>query len=321
MDILIVDDSESITLLFNTFLKDEGFEDIHIAKTASQAFQLLGMEDEGAAKQPIDLILMDIQLPNINGIEACRQIKSNTSTQDIPIIVVTATSKVKKLEQAFNAGAIDYIVKPAEKIELLTRVKSALKLKQEMDQRKAREKELLELTVQLQEANQKLHRLSFIDSLTQIANRRYFDHLLAEEWRRSLRIKKPISLIMIDIDYFKKFNDTYGHQRGDYCLSMVAAAFKKSLKRAGDCVARYGGEEFAVILPNTDLDGAVNVADKIEHNSSTVSDQVTVSMGISCATPPFKSGLERLISSADEAMYKAKQEGRDQYKLFNLENK
>ena len=207
MDILIVDDSESITLLFNTFLKDEGFEDIHIAKTASQAFQLLGMEDEGAAKQPIDLILMDIQLPNINGIEACRQIKSNTSTQDIPIIVVTATSKVKKLEQAFNAGAIDYIVKPAEKIELLTRVKSALKLKQEMDQRKAREKELLELTVQLQEANQKLHRLSFIDSLTQIANRRYFDHLLAEEWRRSLRIKKPISLIMIDIDFFKNYND------------------------------------------------------------------------------------------------------------------
>lgn len=172
----------------------------------------------------------------------------------------------------------------------------------------------------LKEANEHLKQLSMIDGLTQIANRRFFDDRLTEEWNRMRRENGRVSLILCDIDFFKKYNDTYGHQEGDRCLQQVAQVLKENMRRSSDLVARYGGEEFVVILPNTDLDGAICVAEslrkaimalEIPHQASDVCDYVTLSLGVSEMIPDAKNKEEDLISIADQALYQAKGEGRN----------
>lgn len=177
-----------------------------------------------------------------------------------------------------------------------------------------------ELYEQLQIANQELEALATIDELTQIANRRHFDRYLNTEWRRLARDRAPISLILADVDYFKGYNDSYGHLVGDFCLQQVAKALRDSVKRVTDLVARYGGEEFTVVLPNTDLEGAVYVAEAIQaeiralaiaHSSSTVSPYVSLSLGVASIIPTLNQDPQVLIASADRALYQAKTEGRD----------
>jgi diguanylate cyclase (GGDEF)-like protein len=187
--------------------------------------------------------------------------------------------------------------------------------------RKQTELELQQINDQLQEANHKLELLSNIDGLTQIANRRRFnDHLLLQ-WQHHQREQKSIALILIDIDYFKFYNDSYGHQGGDDCLIQVAQAIAKVPQRVVDLVARYGGEEFAVILPNTSIEGALLVAESIQeaianldipHQNSMVSDRITLSMGVASLIPTTEQSLETLIAHADEALYAAKKQGRNQ---------
>lgn len=176
----------------------------------------------------------------------------------------------------------------------------------------------------LEEANQKLHQLSRTDGLTSIANRRCFDELFETEWRRASRLSKPISVILIDIDFFKKYNDTYGHQMGDECLKRVADALKSAIKRPCDVLARYGGEEFIAVLPDTNGNDAVNVAESmrsnvaalgIAHKNSQVSDTVTASFGISSTVPEGNGLPGLLIAQADSALYQAKLEGRNRVKL------
>ncbi|PPS46098.1 diguanylate cyclase [Chroococcidiopsis sp. TS-821] len=176
----------------------------------------------------------------------------------------------------------------------------------------------------LQEVNKKLQSLSCIDSLTQIANRRRFDQAIAQEWWRMAREKHPLALIFCDVDYFKKYNDCYGHQAGDFCLKQVAQIISSVLDRPGDLVARYGGEEFAVILPNTDSEGATKVAQKIQlqlrnaqlvHGDSAISDYVTMSLGIASTIPTPESNPDALIAKADKALYQAKMQGRDRFVL------
>lgn len=173
---------------------------------------------------------------------------------------------------------------------------------------------------QLKAANLELHRLASLDGLTQVANRRCFDESLNVEWRRMAREKMPLSLIMFDLDYFKRYNDTYGHQAGDACLQQVAAAVQAVLKRPADLLARYGGEEFVVILPNTSSEGAVHIAEQIQaavrglaivHESSSISDHVTLSLGVACTHPVPNSSPTILIAAADKALYQAKAAGRD----------
>jgi diguanylate cyclase (GGDEF)-like protein len=179
----------------------------------------------------------------------------------------------------------------------------------------------------LQAANLELQKLAIIDSLTQVANRRWFDEYLAQEWRRMTREKQPLSLILCDIDFFKHYNDTYGHQAGDECLIRVAKAIAAAVKRPGDLVARYGGEEFAVILPNTPPQGGARVAEEIQaivkqmqlpHPDSQVSQYITLSLGIAGTIPTLDINANILVTAADRALYRAKKEGRDRLMLEKI---
>lgn len=326
MSILIVDDSEDERVLLERLLRGGGFTDIILAESAREAFNYLSLDGSAGHAEEVDLILMDLLMPEIDGIEACRRIKADEQLQDILIIMVTVKDEVESLKIALDSGAIDYIPKPVNVVELLARVRSALTLKQEMDRRKARERELVELTRQLTDANQMLERLSFLDGLTGIANRRYFDELIDQLWRRAAREVSPLSLIMVDIDFFKSFNDTYGHQQGDVCLKQVAKALSDVLRRPGDFVARYGGEEFVAILSNTEIEGAGVVAETmrsnvaalgIPHAKSQAGDRVTVSVGVGSMVPERNSEPSELISAVDQALYAAKEGGRNRVKKQN----
>lgn len=321
MGILIVDDSADARLLLKSFLKKDGYRDITLAESANEALKYLDTDEA----ERIDLILMDIVMPGMNGVEACRQISGNPRFQDIPVVMVTAKAEGIDLKSAFDAGAVDYVTKPIKKIELLTRIRSILKLKHETDKRKARERELLEITQKLDRANQRLEYLSYMDELTDIANRRYFEEHLAQEWKRTGRYSRHLSLIMIDIDFFKSYNDTYGHKEGDICLRHVATALKHALKRPGDFVARYGGEEFVAVLPDTDITGAAVVAESmrsdvqslgIEHDGNPGVGNVTISLGVASTVPENDQiTSETLVIEADKAMYRVKQSGRNRVEV------
>ncbi|WP_022851827.1 diguanylate cyclase [Limisalsivibrio acetivorans] len=319
MKILIVDDSDTSRMLLETMLRNAGYDDLIMACCAREALTILGIEGDDETSEP-DLILMDIVMPDLSGIETTMLIKSEERFKDIPVIMVTVKESENSLEEAFEAGAIDFINKPVTKTELGARVRSVLKLKKETDRRKARERELEELT-------RKLEKLSNLDGLTGVANRRSFDDFFEEEWLRGLRSQTPISLLMIDIDHFKLFNDTYGHMQGDVCLKRVAGAINKAIKRPGDFVARYGGEEFVAILPDTSLEGACHIADlimdyveelKIEHEKSTTNDFITVSIGVSSITPHRSISRDTLINTADSALYRAKEAGRGRILCENV---
>jgi len=319
MAIVIVDDTIFSLEIIKAFLIKEGYLDVITVKSARELYELVdGYSDRGMVE--IDLILMDIIMPDIDGIEACRNIKKREWLADVPVIMVTATTEKDNLQLAFSAGAMDFIKKPLERVELVARVRSALRLKHETARRKARETELLEVTRQLQAANERLLHLTFLDGLTGIANRRHFDEELLQESRRAKRDKTPLSLIMLDIDYFKAFNDTYGHLKGDDCLKIVTSTLKKTLKRPGDLLARYGGEEFAVVLPNTGEVGAAVIAEELRasiesasiiHINSLCADYVTVSLGVVTRCPEQDETPDDMILAADRALYRSKHEGRN----------
>lgn len=328
MSILVVDDNQDELSLVERILKNAGYTDIFLAKRASEAFDILKINktlDACLEKPQVDIILMDIVMPVMDGLDAVSVIKKFEQMRYIPVVMVTALNDMGDLQTAFARGATDYIEKPFHKTELLARVRSALKLKYETDQRIARESELVELTKQLESANKMLRNLSYLDSLTDIPNRRYFDDLLQVEWNRTMRSSSPLSLIMVDIDHFKFFNDAYGHQAGDRCLQKIAKVLYASVKRPGDFVARYGGEEFIAVLPEIDKEDACHIAERmrldvialaIPHAASPVVNLVTISLGVASMIPTNNSSPRNLIEMADKALYKAKQEGRNKAVAF-----
>ena len=310
--ILLVDDSRMMRAILAKFLANVGYTDVVMAESGTEALAMLGLGDE-RPDAAIDAILMDLVLPDIDGIEAIRRIKAEPRLHDVPVLMVTAEKDVAILRTAFEAGASDYLTKPINEIDLSARLGAALRLKREIDRRVA-------LTQQLEEANRRLQQLSRTDGLTGVANRRHFDNALDEEWRRAARSGSPLALLLIDIDHFKRYNDTYGHQEGDQCLQLVAGALARCAARPGDLAARYCGEEFALILPNTDQDGACRVAARlraevaalaIPHAASSAGPLVTLSVGVAVGLSAGGGGPQALIAAADRALYAAKEQGRD----------
>ena len=325
-NILIVDDTPNNLRLLSTMLTEQGYKVRSVisgkmALTATQA-------------APPDLILLDINMPQMNGYQICEKLKSNEKTREIPVIFISALDEVLDKVKAFAVGGVDYITKPFQLEEVLVRVQNQLTLRQlskQLQEQNARlQEEIRERKLAqeaLEKANQELQRLATLDGLTQVANRRRFDEYLSQEWQRLKREQLPLSLIMCDVDYFKSYNDTYGHQAGDDCLRQVAQAIKKTAKRSTDLVARYGGEEFILILPNTNEEGGMNIAGlmhesihslKIPHANSSVCKYVTLSIGVSSTIPSQNCSQETLISIVDKALYEAKQQGRNRiiYKFF-----
>lgn len=290
--VLIVDDEN----FYCNFLKDIISDEYNVLYTTSGKQTM-----EIVQSQVIDLILLDIIMPDISGYEICRWLKSNPATQNIPIIFVSIKDNPQDQATGLAMGAIDYIIKDTDVNVIRARIKNQIQLKKQQDM---------------------LIQLAYIDKLTELYNRRFFDEFLEKLWLNGLRSKEYISALLIDIDFFKKFNDFYGHLEGDQCLKKVARALKNSLMRPVDIVARYGGEEFVALLPSTTHDGAVIVAKRmqenikslqIKHRLSEVSNLLTVSIGIATIRPEWRLEPSALIKRADFGLYKAKNEGRNQF--------
>jgi diguanylate cyclase (GGDEF)-like protein len=322
MSILIVDDSPETRSALRVQLELGGHGEVLTAGSAQEAFEVLQQGDEDPR---VDAVLMDVSLPGVDGIEACRQIKAAERLKHVPVLIVTGSPDTQTLRAAFDAGACDFLSKPVVPVELLARVRSALNLKHEIDRSRERERELVRVTEQLRQLNAELQALAVLDELTGVANRRFFNAILTQEWGRAMRDVLPLSLVLIDIDHFKYYNDHYGHPGGDECLRRVAGALKPMAKRPGDCVARYGGEEFAVILPHTATQGALAVAEQararvqelaLPHAASPVSGQVTLSLGVVTAVPERRTTPAMLVAAADQALYEAKRSGRNQVRVY-----
>lgn len=246
-----------------------------------------------------DIILMDINMPVMDGLTACKKLKSQENTQDIPIIFISSHDSPEAEDECWEAGCTDFITKPYSVTTLRHRVNSHLAAKLMAD---------------------KLKRLATIDGLTEVQNRHYFDDFLRKQMKLSVRMEQQIGLLLIDIDHFKLYNDTYGHTKGDECLRVIAAGIEQALKRPTDCLARYGGEEFAVVLPNTDIGGVTHLAENmlnairnlnVPHKLSNLS-RVTISIGGICMLPNKITQTE-LIDLADQNLYEAKNAGRDTF--------
>ncbi|MFW5733608.1 MAG: diguanylate cyclase [Oceanidesulfovibrio sp.] len=335
MRILIIDDSEGSRLILTTILRSAGHYDIIEAANASEAYDILACHDMEAEGADVDIILMDLHLPGEDGIAATRIIRSATHLSDIPILIVTADDKTAALEQAFRAGATDFLRKPVEPVELRTRVRSCLCLKEETENRKARERELMEMAGRLRKANHRLKELSIRDELTGIYNRRHFMEVSALELSRAIRYERPIALLFLDADHFKKINDNHGHFVGDRALCVLAEACRKQLRDV-DIFGRIGGEEFAVLLPETSEQEAMVVANRLrksiadatftiadprnetagndDSHRKTYSVRFTISIGVAISEADHIS-LEEFMHRADQALYRAKDLGRNRVEL------
>ncbi|WP_448550052.1 diguanylate cyclase [Thalassotalea fusca] len=420
--VLIVDDTRANIDLLLKMLEPEGYK-LSFAMNGEQALNIASL-----AKP--DIILLDVMMPEMDGIECCRRLKANSDTSDIPVIFVTAKTETQDIVNGFDAGAVDYVIKPVRRAEVCARVKTHINLRYLVRQRDnlinsitryaehihniieqvnnpiitfnteltinyanpaaikafgyelhillsnklthifpATEHEKIQTfglpiiendapakTIQTKGKTQDgsvfymdlmiaplggdsdefvalmhdtsshkktehdLLKLSGLDPLTGIFNRRGFDLAFEREWRDAAREHSELSLIMIDVDFFKAYNDHLGHLEGDHCLVNIANLFEECSKRPKDIVARFGGEEFIVLLSNTPIEGAIQFAHSIQeklhtmnlpHPDSSVSDRVTISMGVGCIIPDNSKCAEAFIEAVDKTMYLAKEQGRN----------
>ncbi len=300
--LLLVDDDEMARDLLSRRLERIGYS-VTVAADGSQALELI-------AREPFDVVLLDIKMPGLTGFQVLQAIRRIHSVTDLPVVMVTSSDDSDSIVEALELGASDYVTKPIDFPVALARIRTQLLLRR--------------MVLALEEANQKLERLSFLDGLTNIANRRRFDDFLQREWRRALRDAAPISVILADIDFFKAYNDTYGHEAGDDILKKVAMALGATLSRPADLVARYGGEEFVAVLPGTDAGGAAFLAERlragveglqIAHAGSRAGAHVTISLGVATTVPERGASPDALVAAADQALYQAKRDGRNRVRL------
>jgi diguanylate cyclase (GGDEF)-like protein len=297
--VLIVDDQPANVRLMAEALKGE--YELRFATSGAAAIEV-------AASGGVDLILLDVVMPELDGFEVCRRLKADERTSGIPVIFVTAREETEDETTGFDAGGVDYITKPAKPAIVRARVRTHLELKQSRDL---------------------LAHLAMVDPLTGIPNRRRFDTMLQIEWSRAARNQRWLSLAILDVDYFKRFNDTYGHARGDECLRAIAATASVLARRPGEIAARIGGEEFALILPDTDAgamrDLMAGLLERvhelsIEHAGSDVAKNVTVSIGAVTLLPEREESPSDAVRIADQMLYQAKESGRAHCVHHDLRN-
>ncbi|NMH66340.1 diguanylate cyclase [Shewanella salipaludis] len=289
--VLVVDDNVDNLDVMIANLQQESIE-LLVSLSGEEGLQL-------ARELSPDLILLDIMMPGMDGFEVCRRLKQDQATADIPVIFISAKNNEADIEQGLRLGAIDFVNKPFSIPILKARLRNHLEVKNRTD---------------------RLARLACTDALTGIANRRHFDCMLEREWRRAAASQYPLSALMIDIDYFKQFNDSYGHNHGDECIRQTALTLGQQLLRPADLLARYGGEEFVVLLPETSETGALAVAERlrqameaqaIPHAGSACLPHVSVSIGIASMYPRQGDNWQTLLHRADQGLYLAKQQGRN----------
>lgn len=287
--ILIVDDQPVNILVLHELFRHEC--EVFMAMNGEEALQ------KSFTVLP-DVILLDIQMDSLDGHEVCRRLKEDSRTCDIPVIFITAQGAVEDEVKGLQLGAVDFIVKPINPVIVKARVKTHITLKRQSDV---------------------LRSLALLDGLTGVANRRKFDEDYMRSWKQSARSENHLSVVMIDVDYFKRYNDEYGHLQGDLCLKSVATALQSALTRPYDLLARYGGEEFVAVLPETSLMDAVMVAERMRSNienlrivniTSDISEFLTVSLGVSTMMGNKVVAPQELLEAADRQLYQAKQAGR-----------
>ena len=302
--ILIIDDSPFESKQIKALLENIGHEAL-LAETGAQGMKLIKMALP-------DLILLDLVLPDISGREICRWTKINADTQAIPIIMITARAEVKDRIAGLEEGANDYVTKPFDDMELKARIAAVLREKRLQDALKNKNHEYEDLL-------RKFEKMAITDPVTGLYNRRHFEEVLIKEYERFQRYNVPFSCLMIDVDYFKTINDTYGHDVGDIVLKEIAQIIQHSI-RGVDTAARYGGDEFVLLLPQQKQEGAEKVALRILENARTHTfeefkkkeGRVTLSVGLFSASDPDLKKIEQVFQTADYALYKAKKAGRNQ---------
>lgn len=288
--VLIVDDSATNRQMLGDLLSSD--YTILAARNGEEGLQL-------AREHQPDVMLLDVMMPDIDGHEVLRRLKDDAQTSSICVVFITGQDTPQDQERGLTEGASDYVTKPFHSIVVKARVAIHMQM--------VRQRRMLET-------------LANIDGLTELPNRRQFDAVMAAEWARALRTGEPLSVGLLDVDFFKRFNDHYGHAKGDHALQMVARSLRKRIQRPADLVARYGGEEFVVVMPDTPLSGGVELAEKLRlgveglalpHKRSSAASCLTLSIGVACTQPDEVPSAEVLLQRADERLYRAKKAGRN----------
>lgn len=312
--LMIEDNDQDVEIVRELLDVDEHEVTLQHRRTLSTGLTFLQETDS------IDLVLLDLSLADAHGLETFHKV--HKMFPSIPLVILSGNTDETIAIEAMQDGAQDFLIKGYFNGTLLCRtIRHALERQKQQLELQAKNVALLAISEQLEIANRELEKLATIDGLTRVYNRRQFDSVFQSEWQRLCREEQPLSLILCDVDHFKAYNDTYGHQAGDQCLQQVAQAIAKNVKRPADCVARYGGEEFVVLLPNTDQSGAIHVAEairaeveelRVPHRNSSVSHHVSLSLGVMSLIPTEDVSPSYLIESADRALYSAKHLGRNQ---------
>ena len=292
--LLVDDDSSQLNFYMASLSRDY---DCEFAKSAKEAMQV-------SRSYPLpDLIVLDVEMPNVNGFELCRSLKNDDITKEIPVMFVSAASDINAKTKGFQVGCVDYVTKPVLIPELQARIDTHVKLRRQ---------------------TQQLEALSYTDALTGVANRRRYNETLLREWQRCCRYTQALTLMIIDVDDFKAFNDFYGHTMGDQCLVKIARQMNGLVKRPGDLFSRIGGEEFALLLTDCDRFGASLKAEEllksvanlnIEHQAAPRNDRLTISAGVAICTPSPGDEPLYLFQAADEALFRSKHHGKNKWTL------